>query len=327
MNLKNWLKYIAFLLLGLVLMYLAFRNQDPKSLLKNLKEVEYSWVYISMLCGFMAIISRGLRWVILIDNLNFNVKKSHSFFAVSIGYFTNLAIPRAGEITRCTTLNQLAKVPVDKLFGTIVLERVIDFSILLSTTLLVFIFKFNIFTDFLNKVFPNPINTTQIIIYIVLFLLASYLIYKLSKKILKKSTYYSKIKSFINGFKDGLKSLKGIKNKTGFWFHTTSIWVMYFLMSYVCFFAIEETKALQVIDGMYALVIGGFGMIAPVQGGIGAYHYVVKVGLETLGITEHVALLFATVVHTAQTIMTLVSGAVSVLIVFFIKRRMDEKKS
>ena len=80
--------------------------------------------------GFIAIISRGIRWVILLQNLNFSVSKLNSIYSVAIGYFTNIAIPRAGEITRCTSLNQTEDVPVDKLFGTIILERVIDFIIL-----------------------------------------------------------------------------------------------------------------------------------------------------------------------------------------------------
>ena len=95
-------------------------------------------------------------------------------------------------------------------------------------------------------------------------------------------------------------------------------------MTYVCFFAIDQTSALTLIDGLYTMVIGGLGMVAPVQGGLGAYHYVVKLGLMELGIDSNPALLFATVVHTAQTLMTLAFGGVSILMVFLQKRRANE---
>ena len=48
----------------------------------------------------------------------------------SRGPFTNMAIPRAGEVARCTALNRLENIPISKLLGTVVLERAIDFLML-----------------------------------------------------------------------------------------------------------------------------------------------------------------------------------------------------
>tara|TARA_A200000113_G_scaffold222030_1_gene234914 strand:- start:164 stop:1141 length:978 start_codon:yes stop_codon:yes gene_type:complete len=322
MKAVKWIKYIFFLFLGVGLMYLAFKNQNPKTLIAQLKDVNYIWVVISMFFGFIAIVSRGLRWVILLKNLDFSVGKLNSIYAVAIGYFTNIAIPRAGEITRCTSLNQTEGVPVDKLFGTIILERAIDFIILLSLVLLVLILKFELFLEFLAIIFEGQtlgvssmigIGLSAVVILVILFVL--------TKKILKKSAFYIKIKTFVIGMKDGFKSINGLENKTGFWAHTFIIWLMYLLMTYVCFFSIESTRMLNVADGLYTMVIGGFGMVAPVQGGIGAYHYIVKVGLMILDVSENSALLFATVVHTAQTLMTLSVGGISILMVFLSKRK------
>ena len=95
---------------------------------------------------------------------------------------------------------------------------------------------------------------------------------------------------------------------------------MYYLMTYVCF-AIESTQLLSPIDGLFIMVIGGLGMVAPVQGGIGAYHLVVKIGLMILGISADAALLFATIVHTCQTLMTLFVGSISLLMLFLSKRK------
>jgi len=322
MKAVKWIKYVFFLFLGVGLMYLAFKNQSPKALIDQLKDVNYLWIVISMFFGFVAIISRGLRWVILLQNLNFSVSKLNSVYSVAIGYFTNIAIPRAGEITRCTSLNQTEDVPVDKLFGTIILERVIDFIILLSLVLLVLILKFELFLEFLAIIFEGQTLELSSLIGIGLSAMSIlFILFVLTKKILKKSTLYLKIKMFIFGIKDGFKSINGLENKTGFWAHTFIIWLMYLLMTYVCFFSIEATGMLNVADGLYTMVIGGFGMVAPVQGGIGAYHYIVKVGLMILDVSENSALLFATVVHTAQTLMTLSVGGISILMVFLSKRK------
>ena len=322
MKAVKWIKYVFFLFLGVGLMYLAFKNQSPRALIAQLKDVNYLWVVISMFFGFIAIVSRGLRWVILLQNLNFSVNKLNSIYAVAIGYFTNIAIPRAGEITRCTSLNQTEDVPVDKLFGTIILERAIDFIILISLVLLVLILKFELFLEFLAIIFEGQTLDVSSLIGVGLSAMAILIIlFVLTKKILKKSAVYIKIKTFVIGMKDGFKSINGLKNKTGFWAHTFIIWLMYLLMTYVCFFSIEATRMLNVADGLYTMVIGGFGMVAPVQGGIGAYHYIVKVGLMILDVSEDSALLFATVVHTAQTLMTLSVGGISILMVFLSKRK------
>ena len=322
MKAVKWIKYVFFLFLGVGLMYLAFKNQSPKALIAQLKDVNYIWVVISMFFGFMAIVSRGLRWVILLQNLNFSISKQNSIYAVAIGYFTNIAIPRAGEITRCTSLNQTEDVPVDKLFGTIILERAIDFVILISLVLLVLILKFELFLEFLAIIFEGQILDVRSLISVGLSATAILIIlFVLTKRILKKSAFYIKIKTFVIGMKDGFKSINGLKNKSGFWAHTFIIWLMYLLMTYVCFFSIEATRMLNIVDGLYTMVIGGFGMVAPVQGGIGAYHYIVKEGLMILDVSEDSALLFATVVHTAQTLMTLSVGGISILMVFLSKRK------
>jgi uncharacterized protein (TIRG00374 family) len=322
MKAVKWIKYAFFLFLGVGLMYLAFKNQNPKTLLSQLKDVNYLWVFLSMFFGFIAIVSRALRWVILLENLNFTVGKLNSIYAVAIGYFTNIAIPRAGEITRCTSLNQTEDVPVDKLFGTIILERAIDLIILVSLVLLVLGLKFDLFLKFLFTVFEGQtVDLGSLIGMVLIVTVVLIVLYFLVKKSLKKSSFYHKVKDFLVGMKDGFKSINGLKNKTGFWMHTLIIWWMYLLMTYVCFFSIEATLLLTLADGLYTMVIGGFGMVAPVQGGIGAYHYIVKVGLMILDISESSALLFATVVHTAQTLMTLSFGGISILMVFLSKRK------
>ena len=317
------LKYILFLLISSVLMYLAFKDQNISEIISKLSTVKYEWLIISILFGALAFASRGLRWIYLINALGYKASKKNSINSVAVGYLTNILIPRAGEISRCTSLQQVEKIPFDKLFGTIILERVIDFAILITLILTTLLYKFKeinvffkeVFGESSGNIFSNPI---------LLFLIGSILVIIVFKKQIKKLIFFEKIIKVINGLKDGFSSLKKINNKTPFILHTILIWVMYILMTYVCFFAIEETKHLNIFDGIYITVIGGLGMVVPSQGGIGSYHLAVKLGLVGIGIGVQPALLFAFAVHTAQTLMAIVFGIISSLLLISHKKNTDE---
>ena len=90
--------------------------------------------------------ARGMRWVSLINAMGYKSRKINSISAVSIGYLANLFIPRAGEIIRCTSLAKSDNIPVEKLFGTILIERVIDMVLLMSLIIVTVTLKFGAFT-------------------------------------------------------------------------------------------------------------------------------------------------------------------------------------
>jgi len=304
-------------------MYFAFKDQNLPDIISKLSSIEYKWLIISILFGALAFVSRGLRWICLINALGYQASRKNSINSVAVGYLTNILIPRAGEISRCTSLQQVEKIPFDKLFGTIILERVIDFAILIAFIITAFLYKFNQINEFFNEVFGESsenIFTNPIL----LFLIVSVLIIFVLRKYIKKLSFYEKIVNVLIGLKDGFSSLKKIKNKTPFILHTIFIWAMYVLMTYVCFFAINETKDLNFLDGIYITVIGGLGMVVPSQGGIGSYHLAVKLGLVGIGIGVQSALLFAFAVHTAQTLMAIVFGIISSLLLLSHKKNIDE---
>ena len=66
---------------------------------------------------------------------------------------------------------------------------------------------------------------------------------------------YKKAIDFYHGLKEGVASINNMKNKTRFWMHTFNIWLMYFLMTYICFFSMHETSHLTLADGLFVLVL------------------------------------------------------------------------
>jgi uncharacterized protein (TIRG00374 family) len=327
------LKYIASLGFAFGIIYLLFKNQDPIKLVEEIRKVDSKWVALSMIFGGWAYVSRGLRWIVLIDALGYTSTKLNSVAAVSVGYFTNMFIPRAGEISRCTSLNQTEEIPVDKLFGTIIIERVIDFVFLFSLIFLTVILKFNDILKFYTTLQTQQTESTGSYKLLILLLIALIFgaLFFLLKKWLKNSKLYEKVLVFIEGLKEGFKSIKNMKRKSAFWFHSFSIWIMYFLMTYVCFFCMQETSHLSAGDGLFLLVLGGIGMVIPTPGGIGSYHAIVMIGLSVLGVgtvylgkggdPTNPALIFPTVVHVAQTLVAIIMGLIGLLILFLSKKK------
>jgi len=327
------LKYITSLGFAFGILYLLFKNQDPVQLIKEIQKVDGKWVFLSMVFGGWAYVSRGLRWIVLIDALGYSSTKLNSVSAVSVGYFTNMFIPRAGEISRCTALNQVENIPVDKLFGTILIERVIDFAFLILLIFLTVILKFNDIFKFYTTLQAQQTESAENNNFLILLavLLSGGILFFFLKKWLKNSIFYEKVLSFIDGLKEGFKSIKSMKRKSAFWFHTFSIWIMYFLMTYICFFSMQETSHLSAGDGLFLLVLGGIGMIVPTPGGVGSYHAIVMIGLSVLGVgtvflgeggdPTNPALLFPTIVHIAQTLVAIIMGSLGLLFLFLSKKK------
>ena len=327
------LKYIASLGFAFGILYLLFKNQDPVQLVEEIQKVDGKWVVLSMVFGGWAYVSRGLRWIVLIDALGYKSSKLNAVAAVSVGYFTNMFIPRAGEISRCTALNQVEKVPVDKLFGTILIERVLDFIFLVFLIFLTFILKFNDIFKFyiILKEKQTEGDESNKLLILLGSLIIGVLIFFFLKKWLKNSKFYEKVLGFIEGLKEGFKSIKNMKRKSAFWLHTFSIWIMYFLMTYICFFCMDETSHLTAGDGLFLLVLGGIGMVIPTPGGVGSYHAIVMIGLSVLGVgtvylgqggdPTNPALIFPTIVHVAQTLVAIIMGSLALIVLFLSKKK------
>jgi uncharacterized membrane protein YbhN (UPF0104 family) len=92
--------------------------------------------------------------------------------------------------------------------------------------------------------------------------------------------------------------------------HTLFIWSAYFVMVYVFFFALPATKHIPVDQGLFVMMAASLGVVIPVPGGVGAYHYLVAKALEVLSIPYIEGLAFATLVHAAQAIMLMSTGII-----------------
>jgi hypothetical protein len=125
-KIPSWLRTLSFIFLASILIYFAFRSVDLKEVWIYAKKAKWSYVAISFLIGYAAIISRGKRWTLVLDGLNKSVPHWNAIHATAFGYLMNQVLPRAGEVARATALNRSDKIPVNILIGTIIIERLIN---------------------------------------------------------------------------------------------------------------------------------------------------------------------------------------------------------
>lgn len=328
-NILSALKFILLLSAGLFLLYFAFRGQDPAKLLADMKQADYSWVLLSLLVSLVAHFLRAVRWKMLIRPLGYEPSSVNTFYAVMSGYIANLAVPRMGEVTRCGALNRSDEIPLNQLIGTVVAERVIDLLTLIVILFFSIYSQFSVVGNFLNDQLLQPLQEKLagkglllglILVFGIILLILFIRFSKKRKASTPQKTWIDKIINLLNGIKNGLVSVTEIKGKWLFFLYTVLIWLGYFLSTYFCFFALHATSSLTLSDGLFILAIGGLGMSAPVQGGIGAYHWIVSQGLILFGIAQADGLAYATISHSAQQILILLVGGFSV-IVLILKRK------
>lgn len=322
-TIKNTIKYLLLLGIGILLLWLTFKGHDLKKIFSDIYHARPLYVFFSVLAGFIAFLLRAYRWNMLIEPLGYRSNFLNASYALGLGYFANLAIPRIGEITRCGVLNRTDKIPMEKLIGTVITERVIDVIMLFLSVALVAALQFNLMTGFLSdKVFAGANGGGNTSLYILtglalLFILGgTFLLLSKNPKAIKLR---EKIILLIRGVWAGLFSVTKVKNKGLFVVHTFVIWALYFLSTYLCFFALNATAQLGWKEGLFILVAGGLGMSAPVQGGIGAYHYIVSQALILFGIAEADGITYATLVHSYQMLLIIVLGLISLFMIFIRK--------
>lgn len=315
------LKFLAFLFIGLLLLWFAFRNVDFRNLGNGLREAKYGWLILSILFGVFAYISRARRWNILIQPLGYKPRFRNSFFAMMTGYLANMALPRIGEISKCVALGKKENIPVDQLIGTVVVERTIDFFSLVTIMIIMLFVDGSTLGPFLvdNIYTPLQIKLLSIFgfawIFWILFpltgILILYILYHFREK-LRRLRFFSKIFDTLKGITHGLKTIASIEHKWEFMFHTVFIWINYTLMTWVVVFAVKSTSNLDLADGIFLLVIGGLAMTAPVTSGLGAFHFIVSRGLFIIyGISLEDGLVYAILAHESQLIFGAILGIYS----------------
>jgi uncharacterized protein (TIRG00374 family) len=312
------IKYIILLSLAGVLLWLSFREVELESFVNGIKEANWEWIGLSMIVSVIAFLIRALRWRLIMLPLGKPVSRVDSWHGINIGYITNFALPRAGELARCGVISKRTGLPFETVAGTVVLERSIDMLSLLIVSAAVMFFSWDSFGGFIDKQIISSLEerfSTELIITGVVILLASAIFLYMIWRYRKRHPLLAKIINIVKGILTGLSSGFKMPQKWTFILYTILLWVCYWLMSYSTILAFDNLQTgLGANDALFLMVVGSFGWVIPVQGGIGAYHLIISMALLSVyGVSQTTGVIFATISHGSQSITMLIFGALSLL--------------
>jgi uncharacterized protein (TIRG00374 family) len=325
----GFLKYLIFLGLGVFLVWWSL-HQIPDSRWDEFKKAFITAKYGLLLPVFFILtfshFLRALRWKILMEPLGYKPKLSNAFCAVMIGYLANLAVPRLGEILKCTILAKYEKVPADKLVGTIVAERAFDIVSLALVFVFAFVFQFETVSQYSSSLLAQlfeekgghiSYTKTIIIVSSILFLIVAVKVWFNKFAHLKLVVF---IKKMLTGIWHGIISAKSLKRKIPFILCSIGIWSMYLLGTWIGFYATTGTAGLGINVALSALAFASIGMIVT-PGGIGAYALFLAKVVERSNVPYELGFANGTLQWFAQFLIVLILGFISLGLLPYINKQ------
>ncbi len=311
---REFIQFILFTGIGVLILFLVYRSQNAAyiadctlrgipeadcSLLDKLKSdfasVNYWWVLSIVIAFLLSNVIRAHRWLLLIKTLGVRGRMSNAFFTIMVGYFANMGLPRVGEVVRAGLFSRYESISPEKVMGTIVVDRILDLLSLLFAILLALMLQGSVlFAFFKGKIGHSVFGQGWLYLVILIVVLGLIGIYRF-RRVIKRWRLYRKIHHLVEGFRDGLRSLRRVEKPWILLLDTVLIWLMYYLMMFLCFKSFPPTTHLGAMAGLMTFVFGGLGIVFPSPGGMGTFHAMVITALAIYGINGDDAFSFANI--------------------------------
>lgn len=311
-------KYVALLLLMAVMLFFAFRNMSWADFTEGLRNCDYRWILGTMLLQWIITYLRGNRWRVMMRPISRDITRRETYDSYAICYLANIAFPRSGEVVRCGLLARTHKTSFESALGTVVIERTWDLVCMLLCC--VPLFFFGRFRDFLVEKMFRPAAESMHLSWLAIVLIAAALIAGLffliraNKERIARNKAGAAFIKFGRGLLDGVKAVFTMDRKWLFIAYSVLIWIGYWLCSLWTLYAFPATAGMDGLDALFIMVVGSLGWLVPVQGGFGAYHFIVAMTLVPIyGFEYNTGLVFATISHESQIVQMLLCGIISLI--------------
>lgn len=340
----NIVKFSLFLGIGIAIMIWFYNMQNTAfqdqlrlegkqpyplidKLIQDFRSVNLFWIAMTLLAFSISNWSRAIRWNMLIHPLGYRPKTLNSFFAVNISYFTNLWMSRAGEVVRAGSLAKVENISVSRLMGTVVVDRILDMITLILIVGFGFLVEYETLWGYLDKTIGQGDGSFRLLKHPVFLTLMglgviSLVLFYVFRKKIAQLPFISKVWHIVEKFAEGLKTIKRIENLPLFIFHSLNIWFMYYMMTYLCFFAFAPTAHLPAIAALTVFVFGTFGIVIPSPGGMGTYHVLATAALVIHGVNSNDAFSFANIMFfSIQIFYNIVAGVLSIILLRVLNKK------
>lgn len=315
-TLKKTLNITLPFVLGGAILWWMYRDTDFKAMEETvLHNMNWGWMLFSLVFGISAQMFRGIRWKQTLEPMGENPRTIDCIHAVFISYASSLIVPRSGEISRCGILAKYDGTSFLRALGTVVTERIIDSLLLLLITVTVILSQVTIFNTFFDQTGTNlsdilkGFTATGYMVTIICLIITGTFLYIA----LKRFSFMTKLREMSNKVKEGIMSLRGVKNKWLFTFYTFAIWLSYFFHYWITFKCFDFTENLGFTVAIVSFIIGSLSVIVPTPNGAGPWHFAVKTILILYGLADTDAITFVLIVHTIQTALVPLLGIFSLI--------------
>ena len=296
--------------IGLYLTWYFISNStdvEKEYFVQSLSEANYGWIFCALTIAFLSHLSRAYRWKYLLETLDIKPKLSLMYHSVMIGYIINLTIPRSGELARAGYFSRYQKTKSDQVFGTIVVERVVDLIMFASVFLIAFFLQSDQdkFQE-LRQMGDSSSNPLVLPIFLLIFSVVSIIVISIKK-------IRNKVWNFLKGIYQGATTILKLKNKLAYILHTLFIWTAYVAMLWITALALTDLQDIN-INAIFACFVAGTIAIGATPGGIGLYPIMVASALTQLyGYDGQVAKSFGMLMWSSQTIFMVLLGVISLI--------------
>ena len=332
-RLKKTLKYALLLLVVAVLLFFAFRGVSWNDFVEGMKTCRWGWIVATIAVQWIITWLRGNRWRIQLEPIRTGgtkITRRETYDTEAICYLSNIAFPRSGEVVRCGLMAETGKTTFEGALGTVVIERTWDLVCLfLSVVPLLFVGRFR---DFLvEKMFRPAADSMHVgwfwIVLIVLAVIVGLVfLVRARREQIARSRAGAAFLKFFRGLWDGIKAGFRMDRKWAFFAYTVLIWVGYWLTSLMTIRAFPAADTLDGLDALFLMTVGALGWVVPVQGGFGAYHFIVAMTLVPIyGFDKQTGLVFATLSHESQIVQMLLCGLIALLSWTIYRRKLKKQ--
>lgn len=313
--LRGIINFLFSIILAAIFLYLAFAGVNLGEVLELVSRASIFWIMIFILFTIIGHYVRALRWKYILHSVKPDVKLWNLFAALMIGYGVNCVTPKLGEVTRAIMIGKYENLSRSSMFGTVIVERVIDVVTLgVSVIISALIWSENLYDAF-------PWLKASLYISAILLVFVLIMIY-LSVKF--KERFYGhliklvgKVSTKMEGrlgyifemLIQGFTALKGTKNYLLTIITTVIMILIYALTSYFGFFMLhmQSLSNITFTMGWIVMSISSIGVVIPTPGSTGSYHALAKNTLVLLfGFGETISAAYAFLTHIISYILFIV---------------------
>lgn len=336
-RLKDWfgwgLRFIVPIACSVLLVIWLFHKVNFKEMMDVIHHgVNFWWIGVMMVLTPLSMMIRGYRWGLQLKGVGVNPPLMTLFCSIWGDYALDLMFPQLGEAWRCLYISKKSKVSLSTVVGTDIGDRASDLAVIILLFILMLFVAGGAINAFLAKYAigrevvkftDNPWMWALIALVIGSLVMIGHLC--------RHYKFMDKIDGSLERIWQGFKVLFTMKHKLLYVILTIAIWVVYFLKTYVCFFAFPFTLpltsphyALGLLPGLVCFVFGSMSIAIPSNGGLGPWNLAVMFGLSLYGIGDTEGAAFAMLVWSCQQMIVVAMGIFTLIYVMLTKNKIQK---